>query len=370
MFYSGEINEQLEDQYFNKTCNIQEYIEDKYDKHKNIYKIILLCFCLLIIIIPFSKNNFIQTPNPLTLPNQNSETEKKREFENNNKQKEISENNKEQKQNSKNNNEQNPERESDQKFIDYSNITNLYIITHKDFKNETIVNPTYKILCDERTQLKNEYKLEIIPTNNTFNILYPKRLGYCEGSKMYPIWKLYKSGNLTTKYVGFFHYRRFFEFTNNIPDLDTIFQKFDIIVAKRKTFLQTNRQHFNRYHIVKFLDETVDIIQEKFPEYYSYAKSFLQKKWGNFCNIFIMKKEDFIKWGEFVYGVILEFDLRHNLTSDIDIRNFMKKEIEISKRKLSLNYQSRIQGFLTERLTNIFYDRFFQKRYEIPIIEI
>ena len=72
-------------------------------------------------------------------------------------------------------------------------LINMYIVTHKDFANDVIVNPLYKILCDDKSQLQKNYKLEIIETNKN-NLLYPKRRGYSEGSKIYPIWKLYKEG--------------------------------------------------------------------------------------------------------------------------------------------------------------------------------
>ena len=39
-----------------------------------------------------------------------------------------------------------------------------------------------------------------------------------------------------------------------------------------------------------------------------------------------MKKEDSIKWGDFVFGVLFEFDRKYNLTTDEDIRNLIIKE--------------------------------------------
>ena len=50
-------------------------------------------------------------------------------------------------------------------------LINMYIVTHKDFANDVIVNPLYKILCDDKSQLQKNYKLEIIETNkNTYYI--------------------------------------------------------------------------------------------------------------------------------------------------------------------------------------------------------
>ena len=215
--------------------------------------------------------------------------------------------------------------------------------------------------------------MKIIPTNTSDNILYPKRIAYCEMSKIYPIWKLYFEGKLTSKYIGFFHYRRIFDFKNFIPNLDEIFSRYDVMVKERVEFKMDMYTQFKINHIVHFLDECVDIIKEKFPEYSPYVKPLFKRNWANFCNIFIMRKNDFIKWGEFVFGVLLELDKRYNLKSDEDVRNLIKKEIEESKRKeLELNYQSRLQAFLSERLSDIFYNKFFKvnRRYETVPIEI
>jgi hypothetical protein len=252
-------------------------------------------------------------------------------------------------------------------FFKHSTLLNIYIATHKDFIN-ILSSPVYKILCDEKSKLKRVYNLPIIETNKD-NILFPKRIGYSECSKIYPIWKLYKEGILKSKYVGINHYRRIFPFKNNIPDLDEIFKNHDVILKKRFKLKATIWEQFNHYHIAKFLNESIDIIQEKFPEYYQYAISLLENKWGYFCNIFIMKKEDFIKWGEFVFGVLLELDKRYNLTTDNDISKLIKKEAKKLNRKLNIPYQSRLEAFLSERIGNIFYQRHFKKIYEIPTLD-
>jgi hypothetical protein len=88
----------------------------------------------------------------------------------------------------------------------------------------------------------------------------------------------------------------------------------------------------------------------------------------SFFNIFIMKKKDFIKYGEFVFGILGEFDKRHNLTNDNAIIKFIQKEInKLGKNNYNLNYQSRQEGFMLERISNIFYDFHFKKKYQISI---
>lgn len=252
------------------------------------------------------------------------------------------------------------------KKIQYAN---LFIATHKDFPNNIIFNPVYKIICDERSQLKSEYKLEIIETSKN-NILYPKKIGYGENAKIYPIWKLYKEGKMSSKYVGLFQYRRLFSFKNDIPDLDKIFCDYDVILPKKFKFRKSIRKQYKFYHFIEFLDLSVDIVKENFPEYYPYAISFMKKNKGNFCNVFIMKKSDFIKWGEFVFGVLLEFDKRLNLTSDYDIELLIRNEKRKTHSHYNIEYNLRLQGFLIERLGNIFYDKHFSRRYEMKIVDV
>ena len=69
------------------------------------------------------------------------------------------------------------------------------------------------------------------------------------------------------------------------------------------------------------MDEIEEIIKEKFTEYYPQAQKTLYGPCFSCCNIFIMKREDFIKYGEFVFGVLFEFDRRHNLKNDKDVKN-------------------------------------------------
>jgi hypothetical protein len=82
-----------------------------------------------------------------------------------------------------------------------------------------------------------------------------------------------------------------------------------------------------------------------------------------------MKKEDFIKWGEFVFGVLLELDKRYNLTTDNDISKLIIKEAKKLNKKLNIPYQSRLEASLSERIGNIFYQRHFKKVYEIPTLD-
>ena len=247
-------------------------------------------------------------------------------------------------------------------FIDYLNI---YIVAHKDFKNK-LNNPYYKIICDNKAQLQNKYQIKIIETYKN-NELYSKKRGYCEGSKIYYIWKKYKKNKISSKYVGFAHYRRVFLFGNDIPNLDEIFTKYDAIINKKIRFKFSMKIQFSNCHFQKFLDEIEEIIKENFTEYYPQTQKTLYGNFLSCCNIFIMKKEDFIKYGEFVFGVLLEFDRRHNIKNDKDIQNLILSEIKRTGKRTNVIYQCRQEGFLMERISSIFYDYQFKKMFYIPV---
>ena len=245
-----------------------------------------------------------------------------------------------------------------------SNYLNLYIITHKDFNNY-ISNPNYKILCDDFFQLKNNYTLNILNTKNN-NELFEKRIGYSEGSKIYYIWKQYKNNIIKSKYVGFNHYRRIFNFGNNIPDLDKIFKKYDVILNRRFSSKLSLKKQYYKSHNEKDLKEILNIIKIKFPKYYSIALKTIKSKKFYICNIFIMESEDFIKYGNFVFTILNEFDKKNNLFSDENIKDYVLKNKKKKKRKkFKIEYQRRLQGFLLERISNIFYNYHFKKIYQI-----
>jgi len=241
-----------------------------------------------------------------------------------------------------------------------TNDLNLYIITHKDFNNY-ISNKSYKIICDDFIQLKNKYILKVISSIKD-NELYKKRIGYSEGSKIYYIWKKYKNNIIKSKYVGFNHYRRIFQFGNDIPNLENIFKRYDVILNKSIKYRLSLKNHYNKFHNEKDLNDILDIIKNKFSNYYSVALKTLNNKIFYSCNIFIMKSEDFIEYGNFIFGVLNEFDKKNNLISDEIIKNYISK---FKKKNFKIEYQRRVEAFLMERISNIFYNYHFKKILQI-----
>ena len=102
----------------------------------------------------------------------------------------------------------------------------------------------------------------------------------------------------------------------------------------------------------------LDIIKKIKPDYYKTAIKTSKERKIYFCNLFIMKKEDFFKYCEFLFDILFEFDKRNNFTSDNDVINYLKSIYNDSDK---ISYQTRIQGFLSERISNIFFRHNFKR---------
>ena len=117
------------------------------------------------------------------------------------------------------------------------------------------------------------------------------------------------------------------------------------------------KEQFCITHICKNYGEILDIIKDKRPEYYEAAISTENIKEFFCCNSFIMKKKDFFNYCEFVFDILFEFDKRNNFSSDDDVLNYVMNYYNDSN---TYYYQSRLQGFISERLANIFYHKNFR----------
>lgn len=111
------------------------------------------------------------------------------------------------------------------------NNLDIFICAHKLFEKR-VFNESYKILSvGKNTEL---YGNDIIRDDDGINCSEMNNF-YSELSGYYWIWKNYSIKD----YIGFCHYRRYFDFMDNIPNVDEIFKEYDIILpSKKKLVLQ------------------------------------------------------------------------------------------------------------------------------------
>lgn len=189
---------------------------------------------------------------------------------------------------------------------------------------------------------------------------------YCELTAQYWAWK-----NTDADYYGFFHYRRYMSFSeekfseNAFSDVeikylnDSIYEKlclneetmankiqrYDIIstvpvdIRKLNKAFKSNYDQYamTSYQYAEDLDVMLDVIKEKYPYMYDSAYSYLHNSTiGYYCNMFIMRKELFKEYSEWLFSILEEHEKRRDY-SDYDVDGY------------------RVSGYLGERLFGIYY---------------
>lgn len=195
--------------------------------------------------------------------------------------------------------------------------------------------------------------------DNTGENISDKNRSYCELTAIYWAWK-----NLDLDYYGLFHYRRYLSFSPDradnphpgkayatveqaMPEIaldetlmrETI-EKYDLIIPRKDDTKTTTSdksiyEQYEHEHNIADLDYCVDYINEKYPNIAPFSEVLHTSK-AYFCNMFVMKKELFNDYCEFMFDVLESFE------KDNDIASYNPQ-------------QYRVTGYLAERLTSIYF---------------
>jgi lipopolysaccharide biosynthesis glycosyltransferase len=177
-----------------------------------------------------------------------------------------------------------------------------------------------------------------------------KNPNFCELTAQYWAWK-----NCNSDYIGFMHYRRLFNFTDNVypedrwgcvveHDITNIFEKYgltdnnlnkviteyDVIVAKQWSVTHTNSvDMFDHYK------SSDPILLEKYPQYQKAVEVYHKSSTGFFNNMFVLRKDLFDEYSSML------FDVLFTLETELDISSYDIQE-------------ARVFGYISEWLFGIF----------------
>lgn len=207
-----------------------------------------------------------------------------------------------------------------------------------------------------------------IPGDNTGDNISEKNPNFCELTAQYWLWKK----GVDTAYVGLNHYRRYFDFSQknasgyyyqNISEgsiesseldlpsnLEEIFNKFDIIMAKPIVYPVSLEIHYSIAHNKQDLAKMKEVIQQLYPEYIEAFNEVFKGNRMSLCNMFVMPKDCFNQYSKWLFDILFELEKKITVSSD--------------------TYQSRIFGFLAERLLNVYVKHNKMKVKHLPIIKI
>ena len=196
---------------------------------------------------------------------------------------------------------------------------------------------------------------------------------YCELLTQYWAWK-YGDAD----YYGFCHYRRYFEFNDQVKtnahrsvkreylnartaeelglnDADRLrreIARYDVIAPRPFNYYicTVYWQYKNADHLhIEDLDAVMDIIRTEYPEYDRAAREYLYGHYLYSCNMFIMRRSLFEEYSAWLFAILRRF--------------YEQRDME------ALRYSSeamRTPGHLGERLFGIYLTHLMrQKRYEI-----
>ncbi len=238
------------------------------------------------------------------------------------------------------------------------NDLKIYVVAHKKFDFKAT--PFYVPI--QVNAQKNEHFLNV--TDDTGDNISLKNDRFCELTALYWIWK----NDLTSKYVGLCHYRRFFMFhgadldRNQYQQIVTKVIPSDILVTSElveelsKGFAIAPRKYtlyrYRRLHfLTRFIKETVrhqyirchrendleilqSVLLSKYPQYQAAWNRVMNAKYLHICNMFIMPKAMFDDYASWLFDILFE----------------VEKQIP----PITDTYQNRVFGFMAERLFNVY----------------
>ena len=176
--------------------------------------------------------------------------------------------------------------------------------------------------------------------DNTGDNISAKNANYCELTGLYWAWK-----NLKADYVGLAHYRRHFTMKGakgdkfarilSAKEAKRVLSLTDIVLPKpRNYYIETNYSQYVHAHHAEDLDTTRKIIEEMYPDYLPAYDSVMKSTKGHRFNMFIMKKNRFDEYCEWLFNILFELENR------LDISDY------------SVN-DARVFGFVSERLLDV-----------------
>ena len=198
------------------------------------------------------------------------------------------------------------------------------------FKNsaEVYENMIYPVSAGAELYNKNDIVLSM--RDDTGENISKKNPFYCELTVQYWAWK-----KLKCDVCGIFHQRRFLDFSMknkkypysiteksdektlrnaglSYEKICELFDNYSIIANKRENLFESVEDFYNRNDRQNSDDMGLlkDIIKEKYPEYFPYAETYFKGTYSYFCNVFIMDKENFDKYSQWLFDILFEYEKR------------------------------------------------------------
>ena len=232
----------------------------------------------------------------------------------------------------------------------------IFIYSHIPFK-PIVENPVYKVLTNNHAPDEDFNTGLPIYRDYVGDNISDKNLMFNEYAGFY--WLLH---NWDIKdYIGMIHYRRYFNFLDEVPNVEKIFSYGIKVILNKRFFLQyppggefkNNREFYRIWHNVDDFDLMGKIVKGNYPQY---ADGWDRMAEANFIfpsSLFIMKKDMFKGYMSYALDVMNKFnDARGCHTPEEWIAYVEAHKDEYVRPQhpyYDVRMQARATGYLVER---------------------
>lgn len=208
-----------------------------------------------------------------------------------------------------------------------------FVSSHKEFELPEVLHDKAEIIWVGPNQGNINIPGHL---DSTLESISEKNTNYSELTALYWIWK-----NVDAEFVAFSHYRRYyatkFGKVMSSDEVEYILKNnnIDVIVPSKRTFMRENvESYYKLNHHTDDLREVREVVSRMYPDYISSYDEMLTSKYQYNYNMMATSKKLFDEYAEFMFSILFEYENGKDLT------NYD-------------SYQSRIYGFISERLLQV-----------------
>lgn len=230
----------------------------------------------------------------------------------------------------------------------------IFIYSHIPFK-PIVSNPVYKVLTNNHAP-DSEFQTNLpIYRDYTGDNISDKNLMYNEYAGFYWILKNWELKD----YIGMFHYRRYYNFLDDVPNIDKIFSYgFKVILNKRFPLQYNgvsmgNRDFYAIWHNVDDFDLMGKIVKENYPQYADGWDKMSEAQYIFPSSLFIMPKELFKEYVTYALNVMDKFNKARGCETPEQwleyVKEHLKEYVRPQHQYYNIKMQARATGYLVER---------------------
>ena len=212
---------------------------------------------------------------------------------------------------------------------------------------------------------------EPVVNNNVYETIDSRKLKGCKVPDLYysELWQMKKVSERKQlpKYIGFCHYRRYFGFMNDVPELGKIIEARGAIVTKAFDLGKTMREQYATWGNPEDINICTQIISEKYPDFAPAWNHALDSRYMHLATMSIMRTEDWKEMLEVMWGVAQEYLKR--IGGDIVKRvRENQKAYHVGEMDFTtFTHELRVGGQFAERINSAWIDWKYPHAYEVNL---